>query len=603
MRRGLLIVVSLTALLVGGCGIPDDSDGTVVGPGPTGNVGGRDNTVPAVRNTRSSATNPLQLVRYYLEAAAGDPQDPVTRVKAFMSESFKAKFQPQPDVKVIRVKGDPLVTPGDPEVTFNAQQIGTLKSNGSLEPSLDAPREYTLKVGQIAGQSGYFVLDAPKVLLLSDTALDNFYDRRTIYFWNNENTGLIPDLRYMPRDIPSAQRPTTIVNWLVNGPATWLTDVAHGLPNGTAAPDNVPASTNGTLTVTLTSQAVPAGDTKALDRLRRQLQWSLRDGPDPFTLQLKIGHQDGGSFAEGDYMSSNPAYRLVNQPERFVVYNGVVRRLTKSSQPDAPIPLLKPDENKNISAAAMSTSSTHTFAAVVVGSGKSNKLKVAAVTNGQQGALKEVGGLAGTLGRPVWAVTADNDPAGAVGLITVNGKLYTFRPDGSPAAPVAWPHALGPITAVSIAPDGYRLALVAGGQLYRTTLDTGGDAPSLGKIEQILAPGFSTVVSVAWSSETYLAVAGVRDDSPRYAVVDVTVDGAVRYTRLDDVGKGAITYLTAYPSNPVTRGENADIESYEVAGAAWDVLNVPERIAVSDLSGPTASPPPGQTPTAPFFLD
>jgi hypothetical protein len=501
------------------------------------------------------------------------------------------------------VKGDPLVTPGDPEVTFNAQQIGTLKSNGSLEPSLDAPREYTLKVGQIAGQSGYFVLDAPKVLLLSDTALDNFYDRRTIYFWNNENTGLIPDLRYMPRDIPSAQRPTTIVNWLVNGPATWLTDVAHGLPNGTAAPDNVPASTNGTLTVTLTSQAVPAGDTKALDRLRRQLQWSLRDGPDPFTLQLKIGHQDSGSFAEGDYMSSNPAYRLVNQPERFVVYNGVVRRLTKSSQPDAPIPLLKPDENKNISAAAMSTSSTHTFAAVVVGSGKSNKLKVAAVTNGQQGALKEVGGLAGTLGRPVWAVTADNDPAGAVGLITVNGKLYTFRPDGSPAAPVAWPRALGQITAVSIAPDGYRLALVAGGQLYRTTLDTGGDAPSLSKIEQILAPGFSTVVSVAWSSETYLAVAGVRDDSPRYAVVDVTVDGAVRYTRLDDVGKGAITYLTAYPSNPVTRGENADIESYEVAGAAWDVLNVPERIAVSDLSGPTASPPPGQTPTAPFFLD
>lgn len=603
MRRGLVIVVTLTTLVVGGCGIPDDSDVTVVGPGPTANVGGRDNTIPSVRNIRSSAGNPQQLVRYYLQAAAGDPQDAMTRVKAFMSDGFKAKFQAQPDVKVIRVKGDPLVTPGDPEVTFNAQQIGTLRGNGSLEPSLDAPREYTLKVGQIAGQSGYFVLDAPKVLLLSDTALDNYYDPQTIYFWNNENTALVPDLRYMPRDIPSAQRPTTILKWLVTGPAAWLNDVVHGLPAGTSAPDNVPASTNGTLTVTLTSQAVPTGDTQALNRLRRQLQWSLRDGSDAFTLQLKIGHQDGGTFPDSDYLSSNPAYRLVKDPERFVVYNGAVRRLTKSSQPDAPIPVLKPEENKNIAAAAMSTSSTHTFAAVVVGSGKNGKLRVAAVTNGQQGALKEVRGLSGTLGRPVWAVTADNDPAGAAGLITVNGKLFTFRPDGSPAVPVAWPGAPGPITAVSIAPDGYRVALVAAGQLYRTTLDTGGDAPSLSKIEQILAPGFSTVASVAWSSETYLAVAGVRDDSPRYAVVDVTVDGAIRYTRLEDIGKGAITYLTAYPSNPVTGGDNAVTESYEVAGSAWDVLNAPERIGVSDLAGPTASPPPGQTPTAPFFLD
>ncbi|HEX5201144.1 LpqB family beta-propeller domain-containing protein [Paractinoplanes rhizophilus] len=603
MRR-LFAVVTLAALLLGGCGIPDETKVTVVGPGPTVAPGGRDNTVPAVRNTRNSANTPSQLVSYYLEAAAGEPDGAVNRAKAFMSDDAKAKFHPDPEVKVIRMKGIPLVTPGDPEITFNAQAVGMLKGNGVLEPSVEAPKEYKLRVGQIAGQSGYFVLDSPNVLLLTDTALDNFYARRTIYFWNTEDTSLVPDLRYMPLDVPSDQQPTTILSWLVNGPASWLNDVAHGLPSGTVAPDNVPAPTNGIFTVTLSAQAVPAGDVREIDRLRRQLQWSLREGADPFTLELKIGHQAVGRYSDDDYLSSNPAYRLAGLPERFTVYGGVIRRLAKSAQPGAPIPVLKPEENKNISVAAMSTSSTHTYAAVVVGSGKNAKLKVAAARTGQQAALKEVGGISGALGRPVWAVTTDGDPSGAVGLITVNGKLYSFGPGGSPAVPVASTGVPGPITAISVAPDGYRVALVSGGQLYRTTLKTGGDAPTMSKtVEQILAPGFSRVAAAAWSSETYLAVAGVRDDSPRYAVVDVSVDGAVRYTRLDDVGKGAITYLTAYPANPVTKGENADNESYEVAGVGWDVLTAPERIGTDALAGPTASPQPGVVPTAPFFLD
>ncbi|MFI5890828.1 LpqB family beta-propeller domain-containing protein [Actinoplanes sp. NPDC051513] len=602
MRR-LLTVVAVAALLLGGCGIPDDTKVTVVGAGPTGGAV-RDDEVSRVRNLRLAATDPRQLVRYYLEAAAGDPDGAVARVKAFMSPEAQDGWTAGPDVRVIRLKGDPLYTPGDPEIPFSAQQIGTLKNNGALQPSADASStsEYTLRVGSVAGQAGYFVLEAPKVLLITDNALDNFYQRRTIYFWNNDNTSLIPDLRYMPSDVPSAQQPTTILSWLVNGPAGWLADVAQRLPIGTTAPDNVPAPTNGTLTVTLSTQAVPVGDAKAQDRLRRQLQWSLRQGTDPLTLELKIGHQDAVRYSDFDYRSSNPAFRLAVEPERFVVYNGVIRRLAKTPQADSPVPVLKPEENKGISTAAMSTSSTHTFAAVVVGSNKNARLRVASARAGEQAGLRNVPGVSGKLGRPVWAVTADNDANGAIGLITVNGKLYSFRPNGS-AAPVEWQRDPGRIDSISVAPDGYRVALVAGGRLYRAVLDTGSDIPTMSEPEQVLAPNLSSVAAVAWSSETYLAVAGVRDDSPRYAVVDVSVDGAITYTRLEDIGKEAITYLTAYPSNPWTRGENADTESYEAAGGAWDVLNEPAPIKVGDLAGAPASPAAGVTPTAPFFLD
>jgi hypothetical protein len=306
-------------------------------------------------------------------------------------------------------------------------------------------------------------------------------------------------------------------------------------------------------------------------------------------------------YSERDYFASNPADRLVETPQRFAVLNGVIRRIVKSPLADDPVPALRPEDNKNVAAAAMSTSATHTFAAVVA-SGKTGKLRVGSAENGKQATLREVGGLSGTLGRPAWAVTADNDPQGAVGLITANGKLYSFAPGGSAASQVEWQGEPGAITAVSVAPDGYRVAIVAGGRLYRATLDTSGDTVALGTPERLFPPIFSQVTAVAWSSETYLAVAGAAADGQRYTVVDVSVDGALKYIRISDAGGEAVTYLTAYPANPTSHRDNADTESYETAGAAWYVSSAPVKIPTGDLVGAPTNAPGGQTPTAPFYL-
>src|SRR3954453_8486832 len=229
MRR-LLTAVALAALLLGGCGIPDRTKVTVVGPGRSGGVGAREDPIQSVPNTRESASDPTQLLTYYLQAAAGDADHAEDRVKAFLTAGAKSNFEAT-EIRGIRLKGDPLYPPSTDLFTFNAQTVGTLKADGSLEPSTADPSgttPYSVRIGQVAGD-GYYVFSPPskKVLLLSDTALDDFYQRRTIYFWNNENTALIPDLRYMPSSVPSAQQPTMILSWLVNGPAGWLGDVVH----------------------------------------------------------------------------------------------------------------------------------------------------------------------------------------------------------------------------------------------------------------------------------------------------------------------------------------------------------------------------------------
>ncbi|WP_127499570.1 LpqB family beta-propeller domain-containing protein [Actinoplanes solisilvae] len=606
MKRRLCAVLVLGALLLGGCGIPDESSVTVVGDGPSGGGSVGVELPPPTQYTRENATDTESLADYYLQAAAGDPGTALDRVKTFLAPDEAARFSTGNDIKIVREVEEPNYSPGQARITFRVQVVGTLTSDGVLHPQVSTdPVSYTFEVGSVQGRTGLYLLNAPAEMLMTDKALESFYYRRTIYWWNNDNTGLVPDLRYMPRTVPGVQQPTTILDWLTGGPSPWLREAVHSLPQGTQLADNVPAINNDTLEVNLNEKAIPQGaDAGAIDRLRRQLQWSIR----PLkarTVVIKIGRNDPVRSVDGEFLDSNPAYRLADAPERFAVQSGVIRRLMESPHVDEPVPLIKPAANKNVASAAFSASPTRTYAALVTGSGDGRKLRVAQAPQGEQADLKEVGLLSGALGVPVWAQVPAGDVATrAIGLITMNNKLYSFDAVGSRAQPVEWPGAPGPISAIAVAPDGYRVAVTSGGRLYRATLDTSGDGVALNQPEQVLAPKLKTVTAVAWSSETYLVVAGALRDAgdERYAVLDMTIDGALSKTRLDDIGSQQVTYLTAYPSSPVNGGEWSDSESYMAGTEAYDVLSVAEKITVKQLAGPAPSPSSGGSPTAPFFL-
>jgi hypothetical protein len=604
MRRTLLTLATAAVLVTGGCGIPDRSGVTVIGAGRSAGVSVNDPGSPPPQYRREDADTGRELVQYYLQAAAGDPETALDRVKAFLAPDLAKDFPTDNKVQVVRETEPILYSPTSPDVYLKEQQVGILRSNGQLQPT-DTPSStpYTFRVGPIEGKSGLWILSgAPQVMLLSTDALSSFYQRRTIYFWNTDNTSLVPDLRYMPRSVPVVQQPTTILGWLAAGPSQWLGEAVKPLPQGAAVTDNVPAISNETLKINLNSQALPAGsDAGAMDRLRRQLQWSLYPLV-PRTLEITIGRQAPVSFKDGEYRDSNLAWKLADVPERFVLFGGAVRRIKDTPHADDPVPVLKDAANKNISTAAFSSSSTHTFAAVVTGSGTGQRLRVAAAPTGDQGDLKEVGKLNGALGQPVWALTSGQDAAGAVGLVTTGGRLYSFGADGGPARRVEWQGDPGPVTAISVAPDGRRVAVVSGGKLYRTVLNSSVDGVVMSDPEQVLPPNLKSVTAVAWSSQTYLAVAGVRQDN-RVSVIDVTVDGALSITRLGDIGAEPVTYLAAYPENPISGGETSDSEAYVSGGEAWDVFSEPTPITRTFVVGPPVGGSPAVEPTAPLFLN
>ncbi len=597
-------VIVLVAFLTAACGIPDESGVTVVGSGPSPGITSGTGRDPG-QISRDTATDRVTFVENYLKVAAGDLDSAADRMRTFMTDDAKHRFDPKgANLTVIRLTATPLWNQGSDEVRLSYEQVGTLDKFGLLEPAAEArPVTSVIKVVQTAGKSGYFVAEAPSALLINADVLRNYYQEHTIYFWNTDYTGLVPDVRYMPDTVPVEQRPTAVMNWLVNGPAPWLS-VAQ-LADGTTLIGKVPEISNNKLVITMSTLGLPSTDTAlALSRLRQQLQWSLRSFLSGDTaLVLRFGHQDAGSYSGDDYYASNQASRLTTDPDSFVVYEGRIRRLSESANATAQPPVLVPEQNKDIRLAAMSSSPAENYAAVVTRSGKSaDVLRVAAAVKDAQAPLQAISGLSGTLGTPTWAIIDPGKPGGAVGLITANGKLYSFAPEKSRAQPMPWTGPGTTISAVAVAPDGRRLVLVVDNKLYRVSLSMNGDSPALGTPQLLRPAGLESVTAVSFSSEGWLLVGGVRSSDNRTTIADVSIDGALQNPRVNDLGDKPVESLTAYPANPLWPNQTSGDISCSYQGAAWEVLAAPRQIGVDRLAGQPSQAPGSLVPTAPFYL-
>jgi hypothetical protein len=596
--RLLLAAPLAAALLAGGCGIPDSTKVERVGPGPSTGTSTGENVAP-VRNDRLASTDRAVFVRNYLEAAAGDPGGALERVQRFLAPAAAREFKVvAPEVRVIHLVGNPLVNPGSVDVQVRARTIGVLTSNGILNPAA-AENDYAFTVSEAAGQAGLFVTKAPQALLITDDALNKFYDRRKLYFWNNEQTALVPDVRYLPRDLPSEQEPNEIIKWLINGPSPLLDGAVKRLPEDTKLDGNVPAPSDDKLQINLSGQALPPDDPAAPDRLRRQLMWSLRSSQWR-TLELKVGSQDAVEYGDVDYFTSNAAFTLPASPERFLIYNGQIRRMSGSPNATEAVPVLRQEDNRSVRAAALAGAGNRRFAALVVNAPGRQELRVGVSVTGDKGKLTTIRLPAGATGQPVWAITSAEPNEPAIGLITVGGKLYSFRSDGSSFDEIN--EAGGGISAMAVAPDGRRIALVSGGRLAIAALSTSGDGVRMLPARQVLTAPLRRVSAVDWSSETWLTVAGARSDTNRVAIIEVTLDGTDVSERLADIGADSVSYLTAYPVSPIIGTDSSDTIAYVAKGDAFDVLSGPVRITVADLADPVPNPPSGVKPTAPFFL-
>lgn len=593
MRRGWGLVLAgwLALTVTAGCGIPGSTKVTVDGTGPMVEAGVGSGRAPETPRRVDAGNDPRQFVANFLTVAAGEPNQANDRVRAYILPSAQDQWHDKAEaatnvVRVVRT----YVTARDTrssQIRLVVQQVGLLRANGVLAPPASTETEYRFSVGwddtSPQGQAGgLYVLDPPKVLLLDVNALTSYYQRRAVYFWTFDQSGLIPDQRWLPLAVPQGRRATEVVNWLLNGPSDWLAGAAARLPDRTEVIGTVP-ETEGRLEINLNT---PSEDPAQLERLTTQLAWSLPEVNGQ--LDIKIRNRTYKLIDNPQtYRAEHPTYRSVRPPQRFCVLGGSVRALTERSNPTPEVPLT-PEANRNVVRAGLSRSGENVLAALVTTKGRRQQLTVGA--GPAPVSVRPVGNTYASISRPVWLRSAD--PEEPVGLVVADGVLYWFGTDGRPLTRLETGIA-GSVAAVGASLDGYRMAFVVDRRLYVAALSVSGSTVTTNPA-RLLPTSLGSLTAVDWSDENALVVAGA-------GIYEVSVDGASEARLQTDDAE--VTHLTAWPG-PASELSSGRV-MYETEGGAWAGLTSTfDLITEAQVHGMPNPQPAGHRsgPTAPFFL-
>jgi hypothetical protein len=616
MTLALVCVVVAAA----GCGVPgsgepvtlDDAPG-VGGPvGPAGSVQLPEPTPP---------TTPVELVKRFLRVGAAADWDPAVRpddriltavrqARRFLDQTGMATWKPGDSINVVEMIEEPKATV-DFTVTVKLRKVGVLDEKGTLTPSGDPQiKEYPFKVAPPTDDTGPALFSSvpDSMLPLSLEGLRDLFEVRPVYYWEPTERFLVPDRRYLSRGISAEKRVKTIVERVLAGPSEFLTQPPQAvLP----PPVNKPLD-NATLTGNTVAVNLPVlGETdleKPMARLATQLRWSLHPGQ--YTVELRTDGRDRRTYTGTDYLRFNPSQAMDgrNESRLFGAVNGNLRPLDPGvSKPS----ILTLPENSNVVAAALNVrQNSAALVRQVDGRRTLYVVRTPADRSAVQFVAADLPDQVGPFSRPSYL-----PGAGDRVLVVAGGNLYDVDLGSGKATMVSLPPPLTPgsLVAVSVAPEGARIAMVTASRAYVATIDPSKLPATVGPgsgqpIRELYARNLSDLRGVGWSNEDQLVIGG------RSGLIATAIDGshdpAVQPTLLT----AALTQVAAVPRNPAGNTGYGDVvievstsgvgQSYSAFQSDIRDLKAPPVPGASPSPSASASAPP-QEPrvTAPFYAD
>ncbi|GIF77020.1 LpqB family beta-propeller domain-containing protein [Asanoa siamensis] len=579
---GLVVTGGLVAGLVVGCGIPDHTDVKVDRVGPVS--GSNQNSDPEpVPPSRTDADNVEEFVQNFLTAAAGE-FDPGGKTDQRVRDYVSGPAPALKNVNLVEVaKID--VRPNNRDVALTVNHLGVLDAEGRISPPDETTTTYQLQV-RAEESGGWRLTKVPPETLLDFEALKTYYTERTLYFWNADRNALVPDLRWLPAEVPTSRVPTELLEMIEDGPSPWLGTSASALPGDSKLLANAPIDND-----LLTMNWSPAVGNDGQDSLAQQVAWTMRaSGLHPRWLQIKINGQARDKLDVNDLLYRTP-YPVGPEPHPYAILDGKVSALTVPTGVPAPVPLAAA-VNQKLRFAAFKRADDAVDAAIV---NQRNELRVGSAGRGAE--ITDLALVTGVTPRsaPVWL------PRSRMGLVAgTDQRLYLFGPDH--VARRLAPSGLRDITAVAVAPDGQRIALIADGKVFVVPVSIGQDGVKLLEPRAVIAP-LDSPTAVAWSSENALSIGGT--ESPdRLSITDVTVDSARRTPRVYDA-RGEISMIAAFPETAAL-GRTSSTVLYQADNATWLALGTSTQLGRSALVGAAPTQTPGNDqptqPIAPFFV-
>ncbi|WP_106583604.1 LpqB family beta-propeller domain-containing protein [Murinocardiopsis flavida] len=304
----------LAALLTSCASVPTGGP-IVAGGGGENGRGHQDDYVRLLPAGPQQDVGEERLVRDFLRDM-GSLEEDHRAARLFMTGDEQRQWRPNGTVLVydeIRDADFTVSTAADGEsatVRMRADQVASIDHGGQYLPVDKGERIDTVfTLAKAKGQ--WRIADLPDELLLSRRDIDRVYRPLNLYYFNQDDSTLVPDPVFIPAS--TEEIPTRLVRMLVNGPTEWLAPaVRTAFPKDTKV---AVASSGGRVTVQLRSTGGSPDQGESF-RMGAQIAWTLRQLAEvqEFTVEVNgeetpiPGGQDGVQQVSGRLWDSvNPS--------------------------------------------------------------------------------------------------------------------------------------------------------------------------------------------------------------------------------------------------------------------------------------------------------
>lgn len=514
------------AVLAAGCSLVPTSGPIVAGP--VVDFAESAQFIRVVAAPPSPGATPAEVVRGFIEASADLAEDRAI-ARRYLTAEAAATWDAGASTTVFE-QGSLAVTATGATVRVAAQVTGRVHGDGTLD--VVSPAEaliLTLDVTRVvepgATRAEWRIADPPAGVLLSDVDLRRAYRRHGVHFPSARSPALVPDARLIPVVGPSL--PTTLAEQVLAGPSDWLAPaVRTGVPRGTALAVGAVPVAEGVALVELTEQALLADPEQRAD-LAAQLTWTLTQLPEVQAVEIRVRGAALDVAGAGPRMDRRtwqdrapdvltlgpggegpPAHYLLDAAS--IVRVAGERREVLADVPGA----------RRASALAVSLDARQ--AAVVVDGGARMWLVGLEPPAGGRRAVAGTGITSVSYDVDGWAWYADD---GGLRRVASDGRVRDVRVVGDLDA--------RGITAVSLARDGARAVVVAGGEVLLGAVVRARGTVQLASLRRV-DPATTDVRGVAWRDSATLDVLG-------------TLPGTARQVLRVEVGSGQVVPAGAPP--------------------------------------------------------
>lgn len=275
-------VVAAVVLALSGCAqLPRSSE---VKLGPDLKSGLTSDYLYYSPNGPSEGDDQEAIINGFLNAATG-PQNDYQVAREYLTADFSSQWKPNDEV-LIQESRPELQILDSGNARLLVRTVAQIDEVG-IWTSFPVGKLRTLDFKLVRENNQWRISEAPNATVLVKPVFDVLFKSYALYFYDNQNKYLVPDLRWFSSRVSTGTR---LVNALIKGPNEWLeSSVNNSFPAGTKLAIDAVTVENGSAVVDLNTAATKA-DKAARSRMLGQLTATLNQLTNVFAVKILIDH-------------------------------------------------------------------------------------------------------------------------------------------------------------------------------------------------------------------------------------------------------------------------------------------------------------------------